>query len=44
MIGIENVHCVDDHRRIRGIFSVGVAVLLNGIDGILEELFFPASF
>ena len=43
MVGVQDIHRVNDHRGIGGVFSVCIAVLLNGIDRILKELFFPAA-
>ena len=35
--GIEDVHGVDDHSRISGVLSGGIAVLLDGGDGVLQQ-------
>ena len=35
--GIEDVHGVDDHSRIGGVLSGGIAVLLDGGDGVLQQ-------
>ena len=39
--GVHDVHGVDDHGRIGGIFARGVAELLNGRDRVLKQRIFP---
>ena len=39
--GIHDVHRVDDHGRIGGIFACGVAELLNGRDRVLKQRILP---
>lgn len=41
--GIKDIHGVNDHGRIRGILAGGVAVLLHGNDGILQQHMLPGS-
>ena len=41
---IQNIHGVDDHGGIGGIFAGGVAVLLDGIYGPVQEHIFPRPF
>src|SRR5699024_9732825 len=40
--GIQQVHGVDDHGRVGGVFAGGVAVLLHRDDGIVQKRIFPA--
>ena len=39
--GVHDVHSIDDHGRIGGIFTRGVTELLNGRDRILKQRIFP---
>ena len=39
--GVHDVHGVDDHGRIGGVFARGVAELLNGRDRVLKQRIFP---
>ena len=41
VVGVEDVHGVDDHGGIRGILALGVAELLDGRDGVLQQRVLP---
>jgi hypothetical protein len=41
--GVEQVHGVDDEGAVAGVFAGGVAVLLDGMDGVFGELEAPAG-
>ena len=41
--GIQNIHGINDHRRIGCVFSGGIAVLLDRNDGILQKNLFPGG-
>ena len=41
--GVEDVHGVDDHGGVGGVFPRGVAVLLDGADGIVQQHAFPGD-
>lgn len=41
--GMQQIHRVDDQGAITGILSNGVPVLLNGMNGVLGELYLPAT-
>lgn len=42
LIGIENIHSIDYHRRIGGVFPGCVIILLNRVNGIFQEYIFPS--
>ena len=41
LLGIKNIHGIDNHGRISSVFPGSIAVLLNGIDGMLQQQVFP---
>ena len=43
LAGVEDVHGVDDHGRVGGVLAGGVAVLLDGGDGVLQQDGFPGG-
>src|SRR6185312_1409090 len=40
--GVEQVHCVDDHRRVGGVLAHGIAELLDRLDRVAQQHLFPA--
>src|SRR3546814_16641232 len=40
-LGVEQVHRVDDHRRVGGVLAEGVAELLDGLGRITPNPFLP---
>ena len=38
---VENVHGIDDHGRVSGVFALRVAELLDGRDGVFEQGVLP---
>ena len=42
-IGVEDIHGVDDHGRVCGVLTLGVAELLNRRDGILQQHLLPLN-
>lgn len=40
--GVKQVHGVDDHRAVRGILTGCICELLDRLDGVFEQAFFPA--
>ena len=41
MFLVQKVHGIDDQRRVGGILAHRVAVLLNRLNGVVEQLLFP---
>src|SRR5690242_16623698 len=41
--GVEQVHRIDDHRRVGGVLALGVAELLDRLDRQGEQLVLPAA-
>ena len=39
---VQKVHSINDHGRVGGVFAGGVAVLLDGDDGVVQQCIFPA--
>src|SRR5690606_11165731 len=40
-VGMQDVHCINDHRRVCRIFALGVAVLLHRRDGVRQQAALP---
>ena len=43
LVRVQNIHRVDDHRRVGGVLARGIAVLLDGRDGVFEQHPLPPS-
>ena len=43
VLRVEEVHGVDDHGAVRGVLARRVGELLDGLDGVLEELVLPGA-
>ena len=43
MAAVEDVHRIDDHRRIGRALTIGIAVLLYGDDRVLEQAVLPRN-
>ncbi len=41
MMGIQHIHGVDNHGRVRRILAVGIGTLLDRLDGLFKELTLP---
>jgi hypothetical protein len=41
-VGVEQVHRVDDHRRVGGVLARRVGELLDGLDRLGEQVVLPA--
>ncbi|MNN05854.1 hypothetical protein D3C81_1186270 [compost metagenome] len=40
---VEQVHCVDDHRAVRGVLAHGVAELLDRLDRVRQQSLLPSG-
>ncbi len=41
MTGVQNIHCINNHGGVCGVFAAGIAVLLYRINRVCQQYIFP---